>query len=57
MTREEIETFQQRIIPYLERQADKQGLESVCRMALAFADVIERNVDQPPDPEVSKRIQ
>ncbi len=51
MKREEIEAFQQRVLPYLERQDDKDDLALVCRMAAAFADAIDHNVDLLADPE------
>lgn len=54
MKREDIQAFQQRIAPYLERQDDKTELEAVCRMALAFADASERNAEPASDPEASK---
>lgn len=57
MKREDIEAFQQRITPYLERHGDKRELATVCRMAAAFADTVERDVDLLIDPEVSKRLQ
>ena len=54
MKRKEIEEFQQRIMPYLERHDDKKELEAVCRMAVAFADVIERNDALLPDSETRR---
>lgn len=57
MKREEIEAFQQRIMPLIEGGDDQKGLEVVCHMAAAFADIIERNVDRLTDSDVARWLQ
>ena len=54
MNREDIEEFQQRIMPYLERHDDKKELETVCRMAVALADAIENGDAMQSDSETCR---
>lgn len=53
MKRDEIEAFQERIAPYLERAGDKKELEAVCRMAAALSEALERKADLLSDLEIS----
>ena len=57
MNREDIEALQRRILPCIESQKDKDGLEAICRMACALADQIGRDVGNLADSDVNRWMQ